>query len=180
MSKFKDIMIDIETLGNKPGAVILSIAAVYFNLETGETGEVFNRNIDLQSCLNFGLTIDSETFYWWMEQEKEAQLSFTKNRRDLDEVLILLRNFIKPECAVWGNSNRFDLSLLEAAYNAIGDKVLPWSHRNERDVRTLASLKPEIKKQIEETWKGGVNHTALSDCYKQINYCSAIYKSLNN
>jgi len=37
--KMDNIMVDIETLGNKSNSVILSIAAVYFDLQTGKTGK---------------------------------------------------------------------------------------------------------------------------------------------
>lgn len=34
--KYTDIMIDIETLGRTPGCAIIQIAAVPFNINTGE------------------------------------------------------------------------------------------------------------------------------------------------
>ena len=66
------VMVDIETLGNKSRSVILSISAVKFDIKTGETFEEFHRTIDLKTCLDVGLEINADTFYWWTQQSKEA------------------------------------------------------------------------------------------------------------
>ena len=68
---------------------------------------------------------------------------------------------------VWGNSARFDLGIIENAYNkCVKDKSL-WNHRNERCLRTLSALYPEIKKSQPFD---GVRHDALDDCIHQIKY----------
>ena len=54
-------MIDLETLGVSPGSVISSIAAVQFDINTGEIGRQFYKNIDLQQSLDNGFTINAET-----------------------------------------------------------------------------------------------------------------------
>lgn len=51
----KHIMLDIETMGNQSYSSILSIGAVKFDLNTGETGDEFYTTIDLKSCLDLGL-----------------------------------------------------------------------------------------------------------------------------
>lgn len=74
-----------------------------------------------------------------------------------------------------GNSARFDLGLLENAY----DKAMlsiPWKFYQERCVRTLVSFNPEIKNNLEFT---GTAHNALADCYHQIKYCNLTWISLN-
>jgi len=47
-----DYMIDLETLGTKVDAPVLSIGAVEFNLETGKLGQEFYCVLDLQSQLD--------------------------------------------------------------------------------------------------------------------------------
>ena len=55
--KYGHIMFDLETLDNKNTSSILSIGAVEFNLHTGEIGETLYVRVDLQSCIDEGLTI---------------------------------------------------------------------------------------------------------------------------
>ena len=68
----RHVMLDLETLGKLPGCAILSIGAVYFELETGRLGDEFYLNVDPASCTRAGLTIDGETLGWWMQQEAAA------------------------------------------------------------------------------------------------------------
>lgn len=171
-------MIDIETFGTKSNSVIVSIGAVVFDLESGKTGSLFHMDISASDCVKNGLKIDSDTFIWWLKQPKEAQRKITedKNRKSLKIALLNLGRFIydncPPDIQVWGNSARFDLGLIENAFDVIGFK-LPWNHYNERDVRTLVSFAPEIKNNMPFT---GIKHYAIDDCKHQIKYCSEIYK----
>lgn len=65
------IMIDLETMGTRPGSAILSIGACSFDPnwlggsdsdhEPGEARRTFYQNITLASCLDAGLTIDAAT-----------------------------------------------------------------------------------------------------------------------
>lgn len=173
--KFEHVMVDIETMGNRPYSAIVSIGAVEFDLETGETGRDFYLNVDLNSCMNAGLKMNADTVMWWMRQSEEARKGITEGYRyGLGEALNLFSRWIARGSLVWGNSARFDLGLLHDAYETEG-MVAPWDFYNERCVRTLAAFAPEIKKNhIHE----GIDHNALSDCYKQIGYCSRIWSQL--
>ena len=61
------------------------------------------------------------------------------------EVLTDFTGFCSYDYEIWGNSPRFDLGILQDAYRALNMKI-PWDFRKERDVRTLVSFIPEIKK----------------------------------
>ncbi|SEG13573.1 3'-5' exonuclease [Marinobacterium lutimaris] len=69
------IMIDGETAGTGPTSALFSIGAVAYNPMTGEVDidNAFCSNIDLQSCIDAGLTIDGEAIYWWLERSTEAR-----------------------------------------------------------------------------------------------------------
>lgn len=183
MNKLNDLMVDIETLGTKPGAVILSVAAVRFNIETGETGEIFNEKIDIGSCLDAGLVINADTLKWWMTQNEEARnkvFGVNQNPRDfisLENALTKFSYFATkiPNCDIWANSPRFDVGILENAFNKVG-MTIPWRYSREMDVRTLSAIAPEIRSEIKFE---GVQHDALDDCYHQIKYCTAIWKHIN-
>jgi hypothetical protein len=184
----KDIMIDLETLGKNSNSVILSIAAVQFDIETGQIGKQFRREIQIQSCLNAGLKIDADTLLWWLDQSEEARAVFQKTREGetLQKALIMFTAFLNSmktpidELSLWGNSARFDLGLLTDAYKAIGGEI-PWNFFNELDVRTLVRFRPGIKEIEKAAAKaaGLVLHDPIVDCHVQINYCTRTFQTLN-
>ena len=77
-------MIDIETLGTKPGCIIQSIGAVLFD-PFGKPVEMypFYRNISKQSCLDIGLTEDPNTVKWWSEQSDIAKTHLLHDQVDI-------------------------------------------------------------------------------------------------
>jgi len=140
------VMIDIETLGTKPGSVIASIGAVAFDPKTGEKGMNFYVEIDAHDAQSRGLTIDVGTFFFWLGQPADAQKSLT-GRVPLDQALHRLTLWLDGQRShftdsvqwLWANSPDFDIVLLEAAYRVVGLQA-PWTHRNRLDVRTLKHL----------------------------------------
>lgn len=176
------LMIDIETFGRKANSVIVSIGAVFFDIETGKTGSVFYTDISAVDCVRNGLTMDPETFDWWLKQPKDAQDKVTRERdnKSLREGLMNLGRFINENSPqslkVWGNSARFDLGILQNAYDVVGLDA-PWNYYNERDVRTLVSFAPGIKKDL---LFSGVKHYPVDDCKHQIKYCTKIYNTLTH
>ncbi len=171
-------MLDIETLGVSPGCVVLRLSAVEFDISTGKTGTEFDMGISVDSCVNSGLVIDPATMKWWMGQNDKAKEVAFNSENDLKDVLIAFNEFITPlgNVSVWGNGVRFDVGILEGLYKAVGMKM-PITGRQERDVRTLVSFRPEIKQNMPFTT--GDQHVALDDCKHQIKYCSAIWNNIN-
>ena len=129
----KHIMIDLETMGNKSYSAIVSIGAVKFDIKTGETGETFYRNINLQSSLDAGLQIDVDTVLWWMNQNEEARKKLTESTVVLQQALEDFSKFSSKEYEIWGNSARFDIGLLQNAYNKLNMPIC-WDFRKERCV----------------------------------------------
>ena len=62
------VMLDLETLDTKTTAVFPSLAAIPFDIETGEMRKPFYQKITIQSALGIGLTIGADTIQWWMSQ----------------------------------------------------------------------------------------------------------------
>jgi len=168
------IMVDIETMGTSSYSAIVSIAAVEFDINTGATGNTFYINIDLQSCLDAGLKTDEETVQWWSNQSEKAKMMLNEEKVNLKEALLMFKRFCRNDCKIWGNSARFDLGILENAYQVTGIKQ-PWQYYNERCVRTLVGFYPDIKKNTPFV---GTPHNAIDDCLHQIKYCTAIWKSI--
>lgn len=173
-AKWEHLMIDIETLGNKPGAVITEISAVPFNWDNkNNTAEdSFYAKVSIESCVNFGLKIQVDTLQWWTQQDITVfrAMMDQKDAISLGHALYDFRKYLETlypsQLKVWGNSNRFDLGLLAAAYEATGQEI-PWYFRNERDVRTIADLYPEIKANHKFV---GTAHNPKYDCINQIDY----------
>ena len=172
------VMLDLETMGKKSNSAIVSIGAVEFDIETGKFGDEFYERIDLQSCLDKGLTVDGSTIYWWLQQNESARIEICKMGGHISEVLQKFSIFLNSlgDFEIWGNGVRFDVGIIEDAYIACGYEKTPWNFRNERDVRTLVSFAPDIKRQ---TNFNGVEHNPIDDCKYQITYCHAIWKKLN-
>ena len=63
----KDIMIDIETLGQRNDPVVFQVAALQFDRFSGETGKSFEAVINIQDSLDNGFVIKADTLYWWMK-----------------------------------------------------------------------------------------------------------------
>lgn len=152
------VMVDIETLGLEPGAAILSIGAVRF--DTDGVGATFERNIDLESCQDAGLTIDAGTLEWWLQQDTDAQHVLTGGE-PLADALGDFKAFYEFADEIWANSPAFDCEHLAAAYDAVGGSV-PWEYYEQRDVRTVLSLPvaPDIEQE-------GTEHDALDDAIHQ-------------
>lgn len=134
-------MIDLETFGTRGTSVFLSIAATPFNLETGEMGKPFLKNVDLQSALDAGLTIDADTIKWWLQQDPAIAAKMFADPEPLGDVLRAFtiwwyeNELIYP----WSNGATFDIVIMDNAYDQCKLQA-PWKFWNERCYRTLASL----------------------------------------
>lgn len=65
-----ELMIDIETSGNKPGCKVLSLGAFGFDKDGNQVE--FYRRFDIKSHIAQGLEDDVGTMMWWNQQGKEA------------------------------------------------------------------------------------------------------------
>jgi hypothetical protein len=159
----KHVMVDIETLGTRPGSVILSIGACRFD-ESGIGVARFYRPIDVFDSLMNGLTVDTTTVGWWRMQSAEARGALAPGR-PLVETLGAFQAFLNAVegSYLWAKGPDFDCVLLDAAYQATGVKR-PWRYNLTRDVRTIlstAGLSPVNRDP------GEVEHNALGDAVYQ-------------
>ncbi|MGR5253618.1 3'-5' exonuclease [Vibrio astriarenae] len=177
----KHVMIDIETMGSNHNAPVLQIGARAFDLD-GSLGAKLNVHVSMEDQVdNYGRKPDASTVLWWMQQSDAARSALVEGQESL-EVLTLplalaqLSEFISQVdgAVVWGNGASFDITILEAAYEAIG-KVEPWKFWNVRDVRTIMMFDHEgVKKS---TPFDGVAHEAVADCDHQIKYMTQVMKN---
>lgn len=167
------VMLDLETLGNAPGCVIVAIGAVTFG--GGKIREEFYRRVDPESCVQSGLKMDTSTVLWWLKQPEEARLELTKPGIHIAQCCQDFSRWLDagdggdPE--VWGNGADFDNQILAAAYKAVGH-ILPWQFWNNRCYRTIKAHYPGVK----PTRKNG--HNALQDARNQAEHLMQLWPAL--
>lgn len=166
----RHVMIDLETMGLRPGSVIMSIGAAVFDLD-GTIGPTFYANIDGGSCIDAGLTVDPATRTWWSKQSVAARTALTQDARPLSTVAQDFGAWFKSSAGkfAWGHGAAFDLPLWDAAAHAVGMGV-PWHYRDIRDTRTAFDLCLFDTKTIPFV---GVEHNALHDALHQIKCVAA-------
>lgn len=176
------VVIDLETLGTRPGSVILQIGAQSFSI-TGlkQCYDLnFNTYIDPMQSKSAGFTEDSSTRDWWNNQNPETRKVVFAGTTSPFQALMEFNTFLKGfgdkrSVYVWGNSNRFDCGLLEAYYHHYALEI-PWDFRNERDFRTLAALFPVLYSKAKEVYKNDVSHNGYWDARWEANIIRYILK----
>ena len=183
---FTHLMVDLETMGKKPGAPIVSVGAIFFDPASGKTGAEYYQVINLESSMSFGARPDASTILWWLKQSPEARSAIVVDDTvGLVEALEQFLDFIAENAAngsrtvqLWGNGSSFDCSLLEAAFE-LADTPFPIPHWNYRDVRTIVELGKAVglNSRYDIPFEGD-QHNALADARHQVKYVSAIWQRL--
>lgn len=173
----KNVMIDLETMGNRPRSAVVAIGAVFFD-KTG-LGPEFYVRVDLASCVKAGLRLDTSTVLWWLAQEDAARRELHDEkleRLELREAMGQLTDFLtghSVEFSIWGNGSDFDNVLTVDAYEAVGLEA-PWRFWSHRCYRTLKALRPDMR--VPRT---GTHHNALDDAKSQALHAIDLVRALN-
>lgn len=184
---YRHLMVDLETMGKKSNAPIVSIGAVFFNPNTGNTGAEFYTAVSLESAMLHGGVPDAGTIIWWLKQSPEARSAIAMaDTMTLINALELFSDFISEnsdagsDVQVWGNGASFDNVILRSSYDRANIEC-PWKFRNDRDVRTMTELGKAIgiNPRYDIPFDGDM-HNALSDARHQVKYVSAIWQKLTN
>ncbi|MBL5899777.1 3'-5' exoribonuclease [Lelliottia amnigena] len=185
---YSHLMLDLETMGNKALAPIVSIGAVFFDPATGETGGEFYQVVSLESSMYFGAKPDAGTILWWLKQSPEARSAIlVDDAIGLVEALENFDGFIAENAAngsesvqLWGNGSSFDCTILESAFE-LADTYFPIKHWNYRDVRTVVELGKAVGLNARyDIPFAGDRHNALDDARHQVKYVSAIWQRLTS
>lgn len=139
------IMLDIETLGTRPGCLVLSAAFVRFSDEAQVS---LNLSIADQEAL--GLEKDPQTLQWWAEQERTAPGAWEKATASpfrLEVALPYISSWIKwaapdGDFLIWCHGAPFDAPILGEVFRRAGVDC-PWGGRDFwriQDTRTLYNL----------------------------------------
>lgn len=164
------VMLDLETLGTKPGCKILSISACTFGAKRKFQLDIFVK-LDSQPLL----MTDEDTYRWWMTHDEEL-IKFTfdnQHAQPLSTALYMFAEWYKAlpgEPPIWGNGATFDCPVLRAAFEYLAIPV-PWHYRKERCYRTL---KAEFGHLVSEPTFKGIPHRSLHDARNQAQYAEMI------
>ncbi|WP_227636972.1 3'-5' exonuclease [Klebsiella grimontii] len=185
-TEYVHIMVDIETMGKKSNAPIVSIGAVLFDPATGILGETFYKVVSLESAVSWGAEIDPSTVIWWLKQSSEARSAIANDDAiKLDDALLMFTHFVldnvtggRKKAQVWGNGATFDNTILRSSFD-LACLDCPWDYWNDRDVRTMVELGKAIGFDPKTSIPfEGDRHNALADAQHQAKYVSAIWQRL--
>ena len=175
-----DIVLDLETLGTRPGCVILEIGACAVDPDTGRIAANFSRRLDEAFDGDRPFTEDMrKTIDWWHGPETAATYytlirrgspgMFPAKPRDPRVDLTAFGEWFKKQTEscdpkrvrIWANGPSFDIAILQAAYDRYG-VGRPWICCQERCVRT--ALEQAAYERGSVSWlERGPRHRALND-----------------
>ena len=187
-----DIMVDLETLGTSFDATVVQIAAVSFDIETGEELDSFVHTADIRKGSD-ALNVDGNTLYWWIRNHSDL-LRDMITRGDAEvspsSLMFMFYEWLNRQGSfldryLWGNGILFDNAIVRHQMEKMGFEY-PIKYTNDRDVRTiteLAAMKLGMSDyEFRETTKDGAftPHVAYHDCLQQIKTVSEAFNVLGD
>lgn len=170
-----DLMLDLETLGTRPGCVILTIGAVKFDpYSLKEPGPGIYMRVDADEQIAMGREVQEDTLKWWMDQAEDIReealgeadrVSVEYMYTELNRICVGVQN-------IWAQGPVFDIAILENIYRQYGWPT-PWQFWQIRDSRTLFGVHGDPRVKGREG-----HHNALADCVYQAQGVQQIYKQL--
>lgn len=168
-------MLDLETLGTRPGCVVLTIGAVLFDpYSLKEPGPGIYMRVDADEQIAAGREVQEDTLRWWMDQAEDIReealgetdrVSVEYMYRELNRICVGVNN-------IWAQGPVFDIAILENIYRQYGWPT-PWQFWQIRDSRTLFGVHGDPRVKGREG-----HHNALADCVYQAQGVQQIYKRL--
>lgn len=157
--KGRHLMLDLETLGQRPSTTIVSVGAVLFD----KNGIHSEREwfLDCHEQMAKGRSTDWGTIKWWMEQSTEARQKLISQRTTpLEKFLIEWHQFTGAESyKIWGNGSDFDVSIVTDLWKTTLKVEPPWKFWDARCFRTLNALSGCKDKVVRQ----GTHHSAIDD-----------------
>lgn len=174
----KHIMLDLETLGTRADAVILSLGAVKFDLTSGKIDDKgFYASISVDSNQELGRHIQEDTLLWWLKQDIAAQSVFHEDKITLSQALEDFSDWVgTDDYEVWSNGADFDIPMLGHAYAQIQMEA-PWKFWASNCFRTYKKL-PGAKALASAVPFAGTKHNALADAVHQAQVLHAIHTGI--
>lgn len=174
-----ELMIDIETTGQKPGCKVLTLGAFGFD-RNGNPVE-FYRRFDTAKLASDGFTDDPNTLDWWHGPSSEAYAEAFGGSTDPKEGICEFKTWFYEnfETAhgssfrVWSCGIDFDFPILAEFFRIYGYSF-PWKFWQQYDYRTIKNVFARIKESEKNTGK----HTALEDAKAQMRGLRRFYHNI--
>ena len=172
-----NIMLDLECLDSCTTAAIISIGAVYFDLEEQILGPELYIELSkyaLMDQLSRGRTWSVDTNIWWMKQTTQAREVWSNtyekrsNQGCLHDLLTFF-NLFTGKKTVWGNGSTYDNICLRSYFECF-DVNVPWEFKNDLCYRTIKVLFGNRAKVS----RIGTHHNALDDAVNQAKHLMLI------
>lgn len=172
------LMLDIETLGRRPGDGIVSIGASLFSPSNdpkviSDPKNHFYRVLNTFDLSNNGFSTEPETLKWWKERDiwKTLSSQFMNSTATVKSVCEDLSKFIENQSnpdKIWSNSPSFDVEMTRHMFQKVG-VPFPMSYQKEMDFRTLMELAyPNREKRPRRIFEAfDQQHHALGDAMEQ-------------
>lgn len=185
------VMIDIETLSLKTGAVVWEAAMISFPLDDPETHvREFEIFLPIQPQLDLlqPRKIDAQTLGYWMKKPEAARLRILNAiEGNYDDLAAFLRRLVrefeamtegleKDEYITICKGLNFDIPVLVSLFDSFGIEA-PWHYQ------TLHCLRSTMRDAGLDQYsipfpENLVQHQALADCVHQINLWTAAQKMI--
>ena len=171
--RWTDIMVDLETTGTLPDRnCILQIAAVKFNIETGEVcHQFFDRCLDLPKHRSW----DMSTLEWWSKQKKSVLQGILSRAEPWSNVINEFADYSyqNPGLRMWSKPSHFDFNFLSSYFHD-ADLINPFHYRVATDLNSfLKGLHfPNEVPDIQVEFSGDA-HNALQDTLWQLKHLYA-------
>lgn len=187
-------MMDIETTSNNQfDTMLLQVAMVAFDYETGEAVDTFNAIIDTDFYDK--LTFNTSTLKFWLENADVLSQLLTKNndpeamymsepamvRHAVTWILALKEEY--RGVYLWGNGENFDNTIFHHKCKEFNFPY-PIDYNKDMDVRTymktLANLVNKESSDFKDFSKNTNLHNAIDDCKFQIDYMMAVREEVQD
>jgi len=153
------VMLDLETLGTGPDAVVTAIGVCRFDeMKTLYTG---CRTLDYTKDPG---DIDPGTLRWWLKQDRQVANDMLTGTEDPAIVAVWLDGMLDVK-EVWANAPTFDCTILRNWYHRVVGREAPWHWRNERCMRTMYGYARHWGIALPPV--DGAAHDAGADAYRQ-------------
>lgn len=169
MIKYKHMMVDLETLGLRPDAVVFQVGITLFCPTIQAPGldhafKSFGWYLNTKEQLDLGRRIETDTLNFWLSAGELFKHHLSKLETDAVKLHVLrgqLRQIwlemMAEDAKIWANGIAFDIPMLEG----LMEYDVPWKYSNVSDYRTLRKF------HNLHTPNGDTKHDAVSDSLSQ-------------
>ena len=170
-------MIDIETLGTKPNAVILSVGAIKFDPFTSiKPFDDKHWKIDVDAQTEIDRDVNEDTLAWWSKQDPKIQEeAFGEiGRTNVTSFMKELNAWLTGCDSIWCQGPQFDMVILEDFFDSFSHHK-NWFYWQVSDCRTLFNIMPQDpRKGLQQNL-----HNALEDSRWQAICVQKFFKDFN-